>query len=262
MKDKLLFPISSIRSGLIPSNTARIHGLDYYGDCRFAAESGGDFFDCLPLSDGGLLCSVGDVPGCAGGAALLTSGLQALLRSLGDHSHREGRHVAQELNRFVYDLSDSSTYATLFYATVDPLKKQLEYVNAGHEAALLIRHDTGRLERLERTGPVLGLLRRAEYHQRIVAIEPGDLLIAFTDGVTDTLDRTGSQFGESGILRTVRERPEASAAELVHGILETVDRASDWVQEQDRTALVVRLLGVARHDTWAEHAEDLAFAAA
>jgi len=262
MKDKLLFPISSIRSGLLPSTVTSLEGLDYHGDCRFAAEAGGDFFDCVPVSNGGLRCSIGDVPGFGAGMPLLTSGLQALLRGLSGQSYRDTRSIAQELNRFVYDLSDSDAYVTLFHATIDPIKRQLEYVNAGHEAVLLIRSHTGRVERLERTGTVLGLSRRADYIPRIVPLDAGDTLIGFTDGVTDAIDRTGTTFGEAGILRVVRDYATASAIELVSAILETVDRASGWGQEQDRTVVVIRLMGAARHDTHAEETEELAFSAA
>jgi sigma-B regulation protein RsbU (phosphoserine phosphatase) len=230
-------------SGQLP----HVHGLDYYGECRPARDTGGDFHDFVPLAPHGLAVSVGDLSGQGQGAGVLMSGLRALLRGLAAYGPVGIGRMVRELNRAFWQVSPGNFFATLFHACVDPVRRQLEYVSAGHESALLVRSRSGRVHRLESTGTVLGLTDRTVYGHRTLPLEPGDLLIAPTDGVTDAGDAEGHEFGERGILQIVQRYPDARACDLAREILEAIDRHASRPRQDDRTVVVVRLDAEARY---------------
>src|SRR5207249_8171666 len=103
---------------------------------------------------------------------------------------------------------------------INPVIQQLRYINAGHEPALLVRKASGRVHRLERTGAVLGLTRRDRYRERAVLMQPGDVLVIFSDGISEAHDTQGRQFGDAGVLQIVKNYSDASAADLVARIME------------------------------------------
>jgi sigma-B regulation protein RsbU (phosphoserine phosphatase) len=240
-----------VQSRLFPCRLPRIQGLDYYGACRPAQDVGGDFYDFVALEPRGLAVSVGDVSGHGLGAGILMSGLQALLRGLTAHGRNEMGRVVRELNHAAWLASPDNFYATLFYAYLDPLRRELQYVSAGHESALLIRRRKARVHRLDSTGTVLGLSDRTVYGHRTLPLEPGDLLIAHTDGITDARNAEGREFGEKGLLDVVERFPGARACDLAGEILEAIDRyAVPGEPADDRTVVVVRFQGAAEDNVF------------
>jgi hypothetical protein len=244
------------------SSHRQIEGLDYFGATQPAEETTGDFFDLVPLPEPGLLVSVGDVSRHGTGASIIMSGLQAFLRALAT-----GRgalpELVQGLNRSICDISPENFYATLFYGRIDLPLRQLTYVSAGHEPALLFHAKSRRLRRLERTGTVLGLTARAVYRQQTVSLEPGDTLVAFTDGVTEATDARGREFHEKGVRRVLEDYPTADAKELSARILEAVeDFGEGGKPADDRTVVVVRAVDATVSRPLAEQSAELAFAAA
>jgi sigma-B regulation protein RsbU (phosphoserine phosphatase) len=252
-----------IQSRLLACRQPHIEGLDYFGDCRPAGEIGGDFFDFLPLPAGGLAVTVGDVSGHGIGSAILMSGLQAFLRGLTARGCGEIAGVVEALNRAVHQTSPDNFYATLFYAHFDPLRRQLHYVSAGHEPALLLRKRTGCIHQLESTGTVLGLTDRSRFGRRTMSIEAGDVLVAYTDGITDATDAAGREWTESGVRQVLESQADARASHLVGLIMNEVDRfAGNSVHADDRTAVAVRFTGMLERAIPKEDSIELAFAAA
>jgi serine phosphatase RsbU (regulator of sigma subunit) len=245
-----------LSSGQLP----RIRGLDYYGECRPVRDAGGDFHDFVSLAPHGLAVSVGELSGHGLGAGILMSGLRALWRGLAALGPGGIGRAVRDLNRAAWQAWPGDFYATLFHACVDPVSRQLEYVNAGHESALLVRCHNERVHRLESTGTVLGLSDRTVYGRRTLPLEPGDLLIAHTDGVTDAGNSEGVGFGEQGILRAVERHPGASACDLAREILEALDRHAGRGRQDDQTVVVVRFKGAAAHGAF-ETAEEAVLAA-
>jgi sigma-B regulation protein RsbU (phosphoserine phosphatase) len=232
-----------IQSRFLPGRLPYVAGLDYCGDCRPAGEAGGDFFDFYRLPGNALSVWVGDVSGHGFGAAILTSGIQAFLRGITGHGFSELPGVVEELNRVVCQVAPDNIYVTLFYAHIDPQRREVRYVSAGHEPPLLLRQRTGSAQRLDSTGTVLGLTGRAVYEQRTLGIDPGDVLAAFTDGVTEAMDIEGRQWGENGVLNVLRRCKQARGSELVAEILESAGQFADPAAlPDDRTAVVVRLI--------------------
>jgi len=244
------------------SSDPSLEELDYHGQCEQGGAVSCDFFDFVPLKQRGLLVSVGDVSRHGIGAGILLSGLKAFLRSTSAHEHEELSELVGSLNRCICDLSPDNFHATLFSGLIDPVMCRLRYVSAGQEPALLFHPVDGRLRRLERTGTVLGLTARTQYQQHTIPLEPGDTLVAFTDGITEATDMAGREFREQGVRRVLEQYPEASARELSSRILEAVEAFRQCAHAaDDRTVVVVRLLNAAAHPS-VNRAEELAVAAA
>jgi phosphoserine phosphatase RsbU/P len=253
----------AVRTCLSSSRLTAVEGLDYYGECRPAGENCGDFFDFVPLQPQGLLLSIGEISERSAGAPIIQSGLQAVLRSMSALVSADVAAVVRKLNQSVCDIAPQSIYATLFCAFVDPSRQQLCYVNAGHETALLFHRGSQRLRRLECSGAVLGLTTRSSYRQRMIPVEPGDVLVAFTDGITESTGPDGCEFCEDGVIRVLQEYENRGAAELANRIREASERfRSGSPAEDDQTVAVARLLDPAANQRLLRRAEDLAMAAA
>ena len=230
-----------VQGRLLPSRCPSIPGLDYYGESRAAGELGGDFFDFAPGSEGSLFFTIGDVCGKGVPAALVMAGLLASLRLLTARDRGDLPALVQELNRITWEVSPDHVYATMFHGCIDPLEHRLRYVNAGHDAVILVRNNLRRAVRLESTGTVLGLSTKAVFGQGWVPLESGDILVALTDGITEASDAEGRVLDEGVILATVRDHPDASSSRLAGYIIEAVDTFLRGRQpEDDRTVVVVR----------------------
>jgi phosphoserine phosphatase RsbU/P len=218
-------------------------GLDYDGLCKPAAEVGGDFFDFLPARDGSLLLSIGDVTGKGVPAALIMAGLQASVRTLARSRDLTLSGVIYELNRMLWGMSPANIFATMFYARIDNSLGKITYVNAGHEPALLVRPSSGRVWRLTSTGTVLGLSLLCSYKESSIECRLGDILVAFTDGISDASDQKEQPFSEAGVLSVVEQHSQVMSSGLVDIIMRRVESysaASAWID--DRTVSIVKFV--------------------
>ncbi|MDP9169866.1 MAG: PP2C family protein-serine/threonine phosphatase [Acidobacteriota bacterium] len=230
-----------IQGRLFPSRLPAIPGLDYYGESRAAGELGGDFFDFAPGSTGSLFFTIGDVSGKGVPAAIVMAGLLASLRALTSGNRGDLLPLVRELNRITWEVSPDNVYATMFHGCIDGPGHRLRYVNAGHDAVLLLRNKLSRAVRLESTGTVLGLSTKAVFGQRSTPVESGDILVAVTDGITEASDAEGHVLDEAVILSAVREHPDASSSDLAGYIIGAVDSFLRGRQpDDDRTVVVVR----------------------
>ena len=220
-----------------PGRLQPIRGLDYYGECREAGEVGADFFDFIAPDRCCLLLSIGDVSAKGISSAIVMAGLQASLRALGPGSRNRISTLVRDLNRVVCQLSPDRFYTTMFYALVDSARRELHYVNAGHEPPLIVRKRNNAVVELRATGTVLGLSPRTAYEQRTIPLEPGDVLVAVTEGVADALCARGPGAHRQVVIEAVREHPGASSSEVAARIIGSVEAAQD-----DRAVVVVRLL--------------------
>jgi phosphoserine phosphatase RsbU/P len=249
-------------SRLFPSRVRNRVALDFYGESQMSDRLGGDFFDFMPLGPNGLVIAIGHVSGqSAAAAALLIPGLRAFLRTRlpADGDLRRG---VRDLNRTICDTSPDSFYATLFCAAMDPERHELRYVNAGHEPALLVRAGGERVCRLENTGTVVGLTTAASYGVRTIALEAGDVLAAFTEGVVEAANPAGQVFAASGVLEVLRAHPGARSNELVGCLVDAVRQFADRARPAgDRTVAAVRFNKTLAEPLLEDEAEE-AFAAA
>jgi phosphoserine phosphatase RsbU/P len=234
-----------LQNRLLPNCLTAIPGFDYYGECRPAEDVGGDFFDVVGLDHGILRCGVGDITGKGIAAAIMMAGVQATLHGLTGVSSATILDIVHALNRRVWEVSPENLFATLFCAEIDAGAGILRYVNAGHPPAFLIRAHSLKVERLDVGGTVIGLSRHTAYRQQTIDVYPGDILVAWTDGVSEAMDLDGRQLDDTRLLRILRRAARGNARDLVDSIMRAVaDDTGGPGPADDQTALVVRL-GVA-----------------
>jgi sigma-B regulation protein RsbU (phosphoserine phosphatase) len=231
-----------VQQRLFPQRIPEIGGLSLAGMCRPALGVGGDYYDLIELDDGRLGLAIGDVSGKGISAALLMASLRASLRGLILDGPRDLAAVMQKINRLVYEASANNRYATFFFATYNPSTRELCYVNAGHNPPVLL--GTGRAEafRLEAGGLPVGLLPHALYEELSVTLDSGDLLIAYTDGISEAMNVEDQEWGEERMLSAVRCSQDASADETLRTIFGAADEfTAGAAQYDDMTLLLMKL---------------------
>ena len=226
---------AEIQNGLLPSSAPRIPGWDLAGSNQPCRTVGGDYYD-FAVERGRLLLALGDVSGKGTGAALLMTVLRAAVRahwtepSLSDAVSRINRTVCQNV--------PSSKYVTFFLASLDPQSGRLEYVNAGHNPPILVRA-SGEVEKLTFGGLVLGIFEGVSYDGGTVVMGQGDTLIVYSDGVTETWDPDGEEFGEDKLVAlTVAERAKGADA-VQAAILCEIESFEQGARATDDRTLVV-----------------------
>jgi serine phosphatase RsbU (regulator of sigma subunit) len=226
-----------IQLAMLPSGTLRTADAEICGVTRPANTVGGDFYDVLPLADGRIIVTIGDVAGKGSPAALLMALLLAVLRTLVDEDFAP-TELMRRLNQQICRHSPGSRFITLFLAVYSPDSGEMTYVNAGQNPPLLRRRD-GTWERLEGTGVALGMFEGSTYLSAATALKPGDLLILYSDGVTEAEDPDGRPFDEAGLQATITTYAAFSAAELGLEVLRAVERHAQEPKFADDLTLLV-----------------------
>jgi hypothetical protein len=226
------------------------------GNVEFAArfipsrQVGGDLYDVFETDDGGVAMVLGDVSGKGLSAALLMGVVQGAVRTSSDSGLAE-RHeyAAERLNHLLCMKTARERFVSLFWCYLNREGTRLSYINAGHLPALLVRERFGKPDvwRLEQGGgPVLGVLPGATYKQAEIDIKPGDILVVFSDGVSEATNAQGGEFGEDGIIESVKREWKKPAGGICDGILDDVRTfLGDEPPHDDQTLMVVRLENVA-----------------
>jgi sigma-B regulation protein RsbU (phosphoserine phosphatase) len=229
-----------VQERLFPQKLPVIAGLDYAGHCRPALGVGGDYYDFLALPQGNLGVAIGDVSGKGIGAALMMASLQASLRSEATRAPENLAAAVANINRLVYEASASNRYATFFYGQYDPSQGKFNFVNAGHNSPLLLHHSNGgKVTRLEPGGTVVGLIESVEYQQGSVSIGPGDLLVAFTDGISEAMNLEDEEWGEDRLLDSIRDCHAKTAQGLLEHIFAAATQFAGTAPQHDDMTLVV-----------------------
>ncbi len=224
-------------------------GLDIAGRYRPAREVGGDYYDVIRLSDTAVALTLGDVSGKGIAAALLMATLRAFVRSQPGNPEQLAADMSR-LNYLLHDSCTSNRFATLFYAVYDATQAELVYVNAGHLPPVLLDSaaDTTPIQ-LRSGGPVLGLLSDCTYEVGRVRYNAGSALVAYSDGLTEASNPTGSEWGEERLISAMRSGRTLAAAALADHLMTEVTRfVADGPQQDDMTLLVARRGGSAVHE--------------
>ena len=228
-----------VQARLFPQTLPPLATLDYAGTCIQARHVGGDYYDFLDLGGRRLGLVVGDIAGKGIAAALLMANLQANLRGQCAIALDQPRRFLQSVNRLFFDNSTDTAYATLFFAEYDDVQRRLRYVNCGHLCALLLRHD-GALDRLDSTGTVLGLFSEWDCSLNESQLYPGDTLALYTDGITESFNPAGEEFGEQRLTDTLLKHKGLAPSNLLSAIVDEVRRFSPGEQHDDITLIVAR----------------------
>ena len=214
-----------IQTGLLPDSAPAVAGYDLAG-CSVPAEMvGGDYFDYIEFEDGRVGICLGDVSGKGVPASLLMANLQATLRGQA-RIHTSAAECVTWSNRLLFNSTASDKFVTLFYCILDPQTHELTYCNAGHERPLLLSctPEGDCREELEGGGPILGVIDDYAYTEGRVGLEPGSLLLVYSDGLTDAVDTFDRPFGVERVVDVLKGLKQASAQETLDGLLAAVKK--------------------------------------
>ena len=231
-----------VQERLFPQECPAIPGLDYAGVCRPALGVGGDYYDFIPMSNGGLGIAIGDVSGKGIPAALLMATLRAFLRGQALDHDADLSAVIANLNRLVFESSAQNRYATFFLGTYNSASRVLRYVNAGHNAPMVIR-PCGEVVRLEVGGSVVGLMRAGSWVQGQIQLEAGGILLAFTDGISEAMNQTDDEWGEERLIEAARAMRGVPARAILENIVQSADGFVAGAQQYDDMTLIVARVG-------------------
>ena len=231
-----------VQARLFPQSFPPLRTLDYAGTCIQARHVGGDYYDFFPLGQERLGLLVGDISGKGIAAALLMANLQANLRSQFALAREQQGLFLQSVNRLFYENTAESAYATVFFAEYDDGAQRLRYTNCGHLSALLLR-GSGEVEWLHSTGTVLGLFKDWESPTVQCQLQPGDTLALYTDGVTESFNRAGEEFGEDRLIDSVQRHQRHEAQRVVSSVIGELQKFSPQEQHDDITLIVAKCRG-------------------
>jgi sigma-B regulation protein RsbU (phosphoserine phosphatase) len=226
-----------IQIELLPREAPEIPNYDIAGTSIPAQQVGGDYFDFIPVEVDSLAVCVGDVSGKGLGASLLMANLQATLRSqtLIDAAPSES---IRRSNQLLYRSTDPEKFATLFYGILDFGRHKLHYSNAGHENPFLFGTNASP-DRLETGGTVLGVVENFPFEEDAVSLAAGDLLVIFSDGITEAFDTSDNQFGENQLAEVIAKHKDEPASAIINHIIEAVRQHAGAAPQADDLTLVV-----------------------
>lgn len=246
-----------VQVNLLPQALPQCSTLQYQGICYAAREVGGDYYDFLSIGEGRLYLALGDISGKGISAALLMASLQALLRSQVDRNAANVMALMTDINRLMCSSTTSSKYATFFCGLYNDNERTLTYVNAGHNPPMLFRPDDprtsgmgagssealvldqGQAIRLQTGGMVIGLFPEATYQQETIQLVPGDVLVVFSDGVSEARDEDGEEFGEERLELLIRDNIELPAAELCDLVMANIREYAGRAEQHDDQTVVI-----------------------
>ena len=232
---------SEVQTRLFPLKPPPAKTIEMLGVCHAARSVSGDYYDYFLAADGELALALGDVAGKGISAALLMASIQSIMRTqLSDGSGPiSPSNTVARLNRLLYASTSPEKYATFFFGLYNEDTRQLTYTNAGHLPPLLINRDGYKL--LDVTGSVVGAFPSLPYEQQTIPFGAGDLLVAYTDGITEPENAYGEDYGADRLAEVIMRHRDAPAHVIVDKVLESV-RAWDTADEQsdDMTLMIVR----------------------
>lgn len=232
----------TIQEGLLPSPLPEIRDFDIAAINVSSRQVGGDYFDLLRTPDDGHLMAIADVTGKGVPASLLMANLQSMLHALAplevSLSEATGR-----INDIIHDNTPSDKFITYFWGKISSDRQSLHYVNAGHNPPMLFREGSDEPELLEAGGVILGAMPTLmPYESEKIALKKGDLLVLFTDGVTEAMspDQT-EEYEEGRLIECINRNRDRSSEEIMQAVIDDINRFSDNIQYDDITMIVLRV---------------------
>jgi sigma-B regulation protein RsbU (phosphoserine phosphatase) len=238
-----------VQERLFPSQSPQMKHLEIAGVCLPARAISGDYYDFLSLGKNALGIAVGDICGKGIYAALLMANLQATLRSnvmnsWDQYEQERDKAIAgivERMNAQIFSYTNDNKFATFFYALYDDAKGTLAYCNAGHNPPL---HFSGNeIRRLSVGGTVVGIFADSKYEQETIHLSPGDLFVAYTDGITECINEYGEEFGEERLVQLIRAHQSLPVENIKEAI---INAALSWKyadeQDDDMTLIIAKML--------------------
>lgn len=226
-----------IQVDLLPKEQPVLPGYQIAGKSIPSKEVGGDYFDFIPSGDNRLAFCLGDISGKGIPAALLMANLQATLRGqtlLGNNS----KSCVSFANEMLYQNSAPNKFATLFYGIIDSSKNELSYCNGGHNNPFFFSHDN-KLTPLDKGGLIVGIMPSVIYEEDTIPFNSGDLLVIFSDGITEAMNNTEEEFGEQRLIDVILQNKNEPAKDLIEIIIKKVQEFSGIQSQMDDITLVI-----------------------
>lgn len=220
-----------------PTAPPVVPGYEFQGISFPCYEIGGDYYDFIQRENGRLVIALGDVSGKGTAAALLMSSLHASIHAQ-TGSHDTLVATISAVNRYLAENIPSNRFVTLFYAELDPESGALSFLNAGHNPPLIV-HAAGTVEQLASGGLPLGIKANAEYREGRTTLQRGDVLVIYSDGVTEASSPSGEEFGPTRLYETVSRNVDSSAAGIRDRIESALTKFSQGTQAADDITLVI-----------------------
>jgi len=231
-----------VQRGFMQVPCSAADSLDYSARCRQVRALGGDCYDFIPLKNDCLALVVGDASGKGLAAALMIASVQSSLRTAALFTGNDLAALLKAVNQHSCSSSLADRYVTLFYGVIDNATRALRYINAGHNPPAILHRD-GSVEWLESSGAPVGMFPNSRYEERVVGLEPGDLVIAYTDGVIEATNQNGTEWGVQGLLQAATAgQSSQEAGSLVNFIFDSMDDFSQGHQTDDATLAVLRVM--------------------
>ena len=226
-----------IQQGLLPAAPPPVAGMDVAGRTAACRTVGGDYYDFLSFPDGRLGLLVGDVAGKGMPASLLMTSLQARVQVLFEDADNLAPKISR-LNKHTCANCPEGRFITFFMTIADPATGDLIYTNAGHNPPLIVRHGGG-FDQLQGGGLILGIMPMAPYTEAKAKMEPGDILVMYSDGVTEAVSPKDEDFGEERLAELVASMRDRPASEIVGAIHSAVAAFTEGAPAADDITVVV-----------------------
>ncbi len=232
----------TIQEGLLPNPVPTIDGFDIEAINVSSRQVGGDYFDLLKLQDEGHLLAIADVTGKGVPASLLMANLQSMLHALAP-LNVSLEEASGRINDIIHDNTPADKFITFFWGKISSDKRHFKFVNAGHNPPMLFRKGKSKPELLEEGGVILGAMPTLmPYECSEIDFESGDLLVFFTDGVTEAMnpDQT-EEYEEERLIKCINKNREKSSAEIMTAVIDDINKFSDNIQYDDITMIVLKV---------------------
>jgi sigma-B regulation protein RsbU (phosphoserine phosphatase) len=230
---------SRIQTDLLPKQAPAIAGYDIAGRTIPAQMVGGDYFDFIPIDDHRLAICLGDVSGKGLPASLLMANLQATLRAQ-SMTNETAKGCIVRSNSLLYQSTSDEKFATLFYGILDSHSHELLFCNAGHDPPFLIR-SSGETRRLKTGGIVLSMMDSFPYDEEVVSLAPGDVLVLYSDGITESMNANEEMYGEDTLSAILHESCHLPAGDIIEKTISAVKHhAGPTPQSDDLTMIAIR----------------------
>lgn len=217
-----------------------LEGLDYAARCRPLHAVGGDFYDFLPLAHNRLGFAIGDASGKGLPAAVMISNVQSSLRTAVSFAGHNTAAVIAVVNRQLYESSAAERYATLFYGVVETATRTLRYVNAGHNPPMLLRRDSS-IVWLETGGAPVGMFSDWKYVEGAIQLHPGDVIVAFTDGIVEATNWNDEEWGVENLRKSIVQCSPRTPENLIDTVFEQADEFARGARGDDASVLAMRV---------------------
>lgn len=227
-----------VQRGLLPRDLPSIHGLNIAAFSRPAQIIGGDYFDFVNFKDGAHGIVMADVSGHGVSAGMFMSSLQTAFHTLVPDADSP-ISVLERINRLYIHNINFTTFVTTFLGKYDPQTRIMSYSNAGHNSAYLYRMSTNEEFWLRPTGPAIGLVEKFTVYKEDIKLEPGDILLLYTDGITEAANQQGILWGEDRLADIIRGSVDLTAEQIIQNILKSLKVHTDGSPFVDDVTLVV-----------------------